>query len=212
MGYLEKNNMGKINSILKRGDVVLCDLGFGEGSEQSGLRPCVIIQNNVGNKYSPTVIVATITSSTTKAKLPTHIEIDERSGLDKPSVILCEQIRTIDKNRIRKFIGSIPRDVREKINTSLIASMEIFRKGEIETINQSSRVSAQEDMIIKCSYIDSNSLEIMIDIYKKELITLENMCRLNRLYIENYYNKSEEMEKILSNNEIEDKKPTLRVV
>ena len=212
MGYLEKNKMEKINSILKRGDVVLCDLGLGEGSEQSGLRPCVIIQNNVGNKYSPTVIVATITSSTTKAKLPTHIEIDERSGLDKPSVILCEQIRTIDKNRIRKFIGSIPRDVREKINTSLIASMEIFRKGEIEIINQSSRVSAQEDMIIRCSHIDGNSLEVMINMYRNELITLENMCRLNRLYIENYYNKSEEMEKILSNNEIEDKKLILRVV
>lgn len=204
--------MEKINSILKRGDVVLCDLGFGEGSEQSGLRPCVIIQNNVGNKYSPTVIVATITSSTTKAKLPTHIEIDERSGLDKPSVILCEQIRTIDKNRIRKFIGSVTRDVREKINTSLIASMEIFRKGEIEIINQAARVSAQEDMIIRCSHMESNSLEIMINMYKNELITLENMCKLNRLYVENYYNKSEEIEKILSNNEIEDKKPILRVV
>lgn len=212
MSYLAENKREKINSILKRGDIVLCELGFGEGSEQGGLRPCVIIQNNVGNKYSPTVIVATITSSTTKAKLPTHIEIDERSGLDKPSVILCEQIRTIDKNRIRKFIGSVPRDTREKINTSLIASMEIFRKGEIEIINQAARVSAQEDMIIRCSHMESNSLEIMINMYKNELITLENMCKLNRLYVENYYNKSEEIEKILSNNEIEDKKPILRVV
>ena len=92
--------------VIKRGDMFYADLSPVIGSEQGGIRPVVIIQNDIGNKHSPTVIAAAITSQTGKSKLPTHIEIGiEESGLKTDSVILTEQIRTIDKLRLRYYIG-----------------------------------------------------------------------------------------------------------
>ena len=92
--------------VVKRGDIFYADLSPVIGSEQGGIRPVIIIQNDIGNKYSPTVIVAAITSQINKAKLPTHIEISAHEyGLNKDSVILLEQIRTIDKKRLREKIG-----------------------------------------------------------------------------------------------------------
>lgn len=89
--------------IVKRGDMYYADLSPVVGSEQGGVRPVLIVQNDIGNKYSPTVIAAAITSQINKAKMPTHIEISaENYGLAKDSVILLEQIRTIDKNALRK--------------------------------------------------------------------------------------------------------------
>ena len=89
--------------IVKRGDIYYADLSPVIGSEQGGIRPVLIVQNDVGNKYSPTVIAAAITSQINKAKLPTHIEIDAQEyGLSKDSVILLEQIRTIDKKRLKE--------------------------------------------------------------------------------------------------------------
>ena len=94
--------------IVKRGDMFYADLSPVVGSEQGGVRPVLIIQNDVGNKYSPTVIAAAITSQTTKNKLPTHIEIDSKTyGLKADSVVLAEQIRTIDKSRLKEKIGHI---------------------------------------------------------------------------------------------------------
>ena len=94
--------------VIKRGDMFYADLSPVVGSEQGGIRPVLIIQNDLGNKYSPTVIAAAITSQTNKAKLPTHIEIDsEGCGLKSNSVILAEQIRTIDKSRLKERIGHI---------------------------------------------------------------------------------------------------------
>ena len=94
--------------IIKRGDMFYADLSPVVGSEQGGIRPVLIIQNDTGNKYSPTVIAAAITSQTNKTKLPTHIEIDsEKCGLKNDSVILTEQIRTIDKSRLKEKIGHI---------------------------------------------------------------------------------------------------------
>ena len=96
---------------IKRGDIYYADLSPVIGSEQGGIRPVVIVQNDVGNKYSPTVIAAAITSKINKAKLPTHIEIDaETFGLPKDSVILAEQVRTIDKKRLRERIGHLNDD------------------------------------------------------------------------------------------------------
>ncbi len=92
---------------IKRGDIFYANLSPVVGSEQGGIRPVLIVQNNIGNKYSPTVIVAAITSKINKAKLPTHIELDAQNyGLDKDSVILLEQIRTLDKARLLTKIGS----------------------------------------------------------------------------------------------------------
>ena len=94
--------------VIKRGDMFYADLSPVVGSEQGGVRPVLVIQNNVGNKYSPTVIVSAITSKLNKSKLPTHIELDsEEFGLKSDSIILTEQIRTIDKSRLKEKIGHI---------------------------------------------------------------------------------------------------------
>ena len=106
---------------IKRGDMFYADLSPVVGSEQGGVRPVLIIQNDLGNKYSPTVIAAAITSQTNKTKLPTHIEIDSQScGLKNNSVVLTEQIRTIDKSRLKEKIGHIDDEkVIDKINNAL---------------------------------------------------------------------------------------------
>ena len=94
--------------LVKRGDMFYADLSPVVGSEQGGTRPVLVIQNNIGNKYSPTVIVSAITSQLNKNKLPTHIELDsEEFGLKADSIILTEQIRTIDKSRLKEKIGHI---------------------------------------------------------------------------------------------------------
>ena len=96
---------------VKRGDIYYADLSPVVGSEQGGIRPVLIIQNDVGNRYSPTVICAAITSRMNKAKLPTHIEIDSRRcQIMKDSVILLEQIRTIDKQRLKDMIGHLDKE------------------------------------------------------------------------------------------------------
>ena len=107
--------------IVKRGDMFYADLSPVVGSEQGGIRPVLIIQNDLGNKYSPTVIAAAITSQTNKAKLPTHIEINGNAdGLKNNSVILAEQIRTIDKSRLKEKIGHIDEgQVMSQINNAL---------------------------------------------------------------------------------------------
>ena len=106
---------------IKRGDMFYADLSPVVGSEQGGIRPVVIIQNDLGNKYSPTVIAAAITSQTSKNRLPTHIEIEADSeGLKSNSVVLTEQIRTIDKSRLKEKIGHIDdTNVMNKINNAL---------------------------------------------------------------------------------------------
>lgn len=107
--------------VIKRGDMFYADLSPVVGSEQGGIRPVLIIQNDVGNKHSPTVIAAAITSQTGKTKLPTHIEIEpEQSGLKAESVVLTEQVRTIDKSRLKEKIGHIEDEkIISKINNAL---------------------------------------------------------------------------------------------
>ena len=101
--------------IVKRGDIYYADLSPVIGSEQGGVRPVLIVQNDIGNKYSPTVIAAAITSQINKAKMPTHIEIDAKGyGLSKDSVILLEQIRTIDKKRLKEKIGKADENLMKK--------------------------------------------------------------------------------------------------
>ena len=121
--------MPKVNTNLdiKRGYLYYADLSPVVGSEQGGVRPVLIIQNDIGNKYSPTVIVAAITSQINKAKLPTHIEISAHEyGLNKYSVILLEQIRTIDKKRLREKIGCLDKNMMLKVDNSLQISLGLF--------------------------------------------------------------------------------------
>lgn len=106
--------------IVKRGDIYYADLSPVVGSEQGGVRPVLIVQNNVGNKFSPTVIAAAITSQINKAKMPTHIEIDANDyGLSKDSVILLEQVRTIDKKRLKERIGHLNEHLMDKVNEAI---------------------------------------------------------------------------------------------
>ena len=109
--------------IVKRGDIYYADLSPVVGSEQGGIRPVLIVQNDIGNKYSPTVIAAAITSQINKAKMPTHIELAAKDyGLNKDSVILLEQIRTIDKRRLREKIGRIDDGLMASVNNALSIS------------------------------------------------------------------------------------------
>ena len=108
---------------IKRGEIYYADLSPVVGSEQGGVRPVLIIQNDVGNKYSPTVIAAAITSQKEKSKLPTHIEINAQNcGLAKNSVVLLEQIRTIDKKRLKERMGMLDEDAMYQVNSALSIS------------------------------------------------------------------------------------------
>ncbi|WP_461205929.1 type II toxin-antitoxin system PemK/MazF family toxin [Clostridium sp. DL1XJH146] len=110
--------------MVKRGDIFYADLSPVVGSEQGGIRPVLIIQNDVGNKYSPTAIVAAITSQINKAKLPTHVEISsEEYGLNKDSVVLLEQIRTLDKRRMKEKIGHMLESDMRKVDEALLISV-----------------------------------------------------------------------------------------
>jgi len=113
--------------IVKRGDVFFADLSPVVGSEQSGVRPVLIIQNDIGNRFSPTVIVAAITAKIQKAKLPTHVELSaEAHGFERDSVVLLEQIRTIDKQRLTDKITHLDDETMKKVNESLSISVGLI--------------------------------------------------------------------------------------
>ncbi len=111
---------------MKRGDVFYADLRPVIGSEQGGIRPVLIIQNDVGNRHSPTVICAAITSKMNKAKLPTHIELSAaRYDMDKDSVVLLEQLRTIDKKRLKDKVCHLDGEIMKKVDRALLISLEL---------------------------------------------------------------------------------------
>lgn len=113
--------------MIKRGEIYYADLNPVVGSEQGGIRPIVVLQNDVGNKYSPTIIAAATTSKLTKAKLPTHIALSkENSPLPRESVVLLEQIRTIDKSRIKDKIGQLPPQIMQQIDDALLLSLGFY--------------------------------------------------------------------------------------
>ena len=111
-------------TMIKRGELYYADLSPVVGSEQGGVRPILIVKNDTGNKYSPTIIAAAVTSKLTKAKLPTHIEISANEfGLEKNSVILLEQLRTLDKRRLFERIGELSPTAMKKVNVALLISL-----------------------------------------------------------------------------------------
>lgn len=115
---------------VKRGDIYFADLSPVVGSEQGGIRPVVVVQNDVGNRYSPTVIVAAITSQTNKSRLPTHVRVSTHTDLPKNSVVLMEQIRTIDKRRLRERVGHFDSDVMARIDQALRISLGLGGQGD----------------------------------------------------------------------------------
>jgi len=111
---------------MRRGDIYYADLRPVIGSEQGGIRPVLIVQNDVGNKHSPTIICAAITSRMNKAKLPTHIELStEKYDMDKDSVVLLEQLRTIDKKRLKDKVCHLDAQIMQKVNRALMISLEL---------------------------------------------------------------------------------------
>lgn len=113
--------------MVKRGEIYYADLSPVVGSEQGGVRPVLVVQNDVGNRYSPTVIAAAITSKLDKARLPTHIAVPEGTcGLPQNSVVLLEQIRTIDKQRLKEKIGELPALMMARVNEALLVSLGFF--------------------------------------------------------------------------------------
>ena len=112
--------------MIKRGELYYADLSPVVGSEQGGVRPVLVVQNDVGNRYSPTVIAAAVTSRLDKARLPTHIELSaDDYGLNKDSVVLLEQIRTLDKRRLKERIGALPPMLMRKVDRALYISLGI---------------------------------------------------------------------------------------
>lgn len=114
------------NVMIRRGDIYYADLRPVVGSEQGGVRPVLVIQNDIGNKHSPTIICAAITSRMNKAKLPTHVELNtRRSHMMKDSVILLEQLRTIDKQRLKEKICHIDQELQHRVDEALMISLEL---------------------------------------------------------------------------------------
>ena len=112
---------------MRRGDVYYADLRPVIGSEQGGIRPVLIIQNDIGNKHSPTIICAAITSKMNKAKLPTHVELDSAVyQMERDSVILLEQLRTVDKKRLRDKVCHLDAEIMKKVNQALAISLELL--------------------------------------------------------------------------------------
>lgn len=119
-----------MNDGIKRGDIYYADLSPVVGSEQGGMRPVLIIQNDTGNKHSPTVIAAAITSQINKAKLPTHIELGAKSyGLTRDSVVLLEQIRTIDKHRLKERMGKVDHQLMDRVDSAIAVSFGLRGEG-----------------------------------------------------------------------------------
>lgn len=113
--------------MIKRGDIYYADLSPVVGSEQGGIRPVLIVQNDVGNKFSPTVIAAAITSQRFKTSLPTHIQVDAQGcGLSKDSIVLLEQVRTIDKRRLKERMGNLDETDMNRVNRALSVSLGIL--------------------------------------------------------------------------------------
>ena len=122
--YYFQRSVNFVDTSVKRGEIYYADLSPVVGSEQGGVRPVLIIQNDTGNRYSPTVIAAAITSQTGKARLPTHIElpVEQECGLTRDSLVLLEQVRTLDKRRLRERMGRVDDQVMEKIDTAIAVS------------------------------------------------------------------------------------------
>lgn len=114
---------------IKRGELYYADLSPVVGSEQGGVRPVLVVQNDVGNKFSPTIIAAAVTSKINKAKLPTHIELPlGEFGLQKDSVILLEQIRTLDKRRLKERIGELPEVTMSRVDKAILISLGFIKQ------------------------------------------------------------------------------------
>ncbi len=162
MGFEIKNG----GQLYKRGQIYNATLSGTQGSEQGGLRPVLIVQNNIGNKFSPTITIVPLTSELTKAKLPTHVEL-EGYGLNFKSVILIEQIRTIDKRRLRDYIGQLNEELMEKVNKGILIHNGIINEKEELVKEKISDVEGLDKFI--CRWLLAGGAIKDIENYIKEI-------------------------------------------
>ena len=184
-----KNNTREYsNRIYKRGDIFLVDLGETVGSEQGGIRPVIIMQNDIGNKYSPTVIVATITSKQTKAKLPTHVELKAcECALDRDSVVLLEQIKTLDKSRIINYIGRLNRKQMSKIERAFEISTGLYNEHKQEIKNILAQIKTKDIGITYCLQNGIPVTKLQKDINKLNKLQEELEVKKNIYRLDGYY-------------------------
>lgn len=206
MGFEIKNG----GQLYKRGQIYIADLTDVKGSEQGGYRPVLIIQNDIGNKYSPTVIVACITSRV-KNNMPTHAMLinEFREGLDKDSVILLEQIRTLDKRRLRKYIGTISNSEMDKVNEALKISVGLREEIKLTESQKEElkHVRAELERIdnIICWWIDDRGgdiLSIPTEMMEFNMRYKEYNYLINKYRIDNKYEIK--YEKVLARGEEKD--------
>ena len=183
------------NSIIIRGDILYANMGEGVGSEQGGIRPVVCVQNNVGNKFSPTVIIAPITSQC-KTKLPTHVEINEEgdTGLGKQSIVLLEQIKTIDKKRLLQKIGNCSQKTIDNIDKALMISLgiEINKTNAIDNVNNYNNNRIEKFDINRANSIgiSINKLENFInEHYGEVLMEIEDSIKMHLYELQKYCSK-----------------------
>lgn len=176
-----------------RGDVFFANLGEinknNRDSEQRGIRPVMIIQNNMGNKYSPTVIVAPITSQIVKVKLPTHVDLNyDYIGLKKKSFIMLEQVRTLDKSKLLEFVGKVSEEDMEKIDLAALISLDLKDRIVIE---EKARDVAQLDNVLYSAIQMGVKSNEFIENFKNErelaIQDLENYCAKRGLDYRKYY-------------------------
>lgn len=177
---------------VRRGDVYILDLGGTVGSEQGGARPYCIIQGDVGNRFSPTVIVSAITSQQCKADLPVHVELSTTIGLEKNSVCLLEQVRTIDKKRLvgARFVARLRRDDLNAISEAISISMGITYGNEKEPREQADEVKywvRQVRNLISYDNIPEKIILESIERLRYEYLKLENTCTRCRTYVDRFF-------------------------
>lgn len=190
-------NYGIEGMLIKRGMVFLLDMtGMGAmGSEQgesvngSKLRPCVVIQNNIGNKFSPTVVVALITSKMTKANIPTHVKLDKEMGLDANSIVMLEQIKTVDKQRLVKFCCKLDREKISEIDRAMnisLGQLNVREENVLKQVDEVKYLIRNIDDLMDDLYSSKNQIRQRVIRLNCEYNKLKRMCEENGLYIGNY--------------------------
>lgn len=176
---------------IKRGDIHWVDFGETNGSEQGGIRPAIIIQNNVGNKYSPTVIVCPISSEIKKKELPTHVCLDKWRiyGLTKPSQVITEQIRTRDKSQLGDYIGFVDSDTMDKIDRAIEISVQVgsakdvIRNREIDTIKvKVEQIKTLDSFLIETLFTSKNKSEGIQEFIQERFDRIKDLEKFAKSY------------------------------
>lgn len=191
------SNYGNKGMLIKRGMVFLLDMtGMGAiGSEQgesvkgNSLRPCVVIQNDIGNRFSPTVVVALITSKMTKANIPTHVRLDKEIGLDVNSIAMLEQIKTVDKQRLVKFCCKLDREKMAEIDRAMkisLGQLNLREENVLKQVEEVKYLMRNIDDLIDDYYSSKEQIRQRIIRLNCEYNKLKRICEENNLYVSNY--------------------------